>query len=216
MARTIIVNGEIYHIYSKSIGEIKIFRNKAEFERMKNLIRYYRIIGTPQKFSVFCRTKNREDLYKNYFAKKECFVETISYCLMPTHIHLILKQLTDNGISTFMSNILNSYTRYFNVKTKRKGPLWESRFKRVAVGTDEQLLHLTRYIHLNPVTAYLTESPGQWEFSSYGEFMGKTRQKDRICNFESVIMDIEPYLYKEFVTSQIGYQRELAAARKQP
>ncbi len=78
---------------------------------------------------------------------------------MPTHIHLILKQLKEDGISAYMSKILNSYTCYFNRRTKRKGPLWESRFKRVEVTSDEQLLHLTRYIHLNPVTAHIVEEP---------------------------------------------------------
>jgi putative transposase len=78
---------------------------------------------------------------------------------MPTHIHLVLRQLKDGGISKFMSNILNSYSRYFNIKHNRKGPLWEGRFRKVLVGSDEQLLHLTRYVHLNPVTACLVDKP---------------------------------------------------------
>lgn len=51
-----------------------------------------------------------------------------------------------------MRKVLDSYTRYFNIKTKRKGPLWQSKFKSVLVKNDEQLLHLTRYLHLYPIS----------------------------------------------------------------
>ena len=61
------------------------------------------------------------------------FVEIIAYCIMPTHFHLVVKQLKEDGISFFIQQILNSYSRYFNIKTKRKGPLWEGRFQNVII-----------------------------------------------------------------------------------
>ena len=70
-----------------------------------------------------------------------------------------------------MRRLLNSYTRYFNEKIKRKGPLWEGRFKKVLVNSDEQLLHLTRYVHLNPVSAGIVEKPEDWPCSSYREYI---------------------------------------------
>ena len=76
-------------------------------------------------------------------------MEIICYCLMPNHLHLLLRQLMDGGISKFMSNFANSYTRYFNTKSKRKGPVFEGKFKAKRIETDEQLLHLSRHIHLN-------------------------------------------------------------------
>ena len=118
-------------------------------------------------------------------------------------------QYGDKGISIFMSNILNSYTRYFNSIIKRKGPLWESKFKYVRVKKDEQLLHLTRYIHLNPVTAYIVEKPELWEYSSYNEYCGKIPVAERICNWEEML-DIEAESYIDFVENNIDFQRELA------
>ncbi|MCM8826817.1 MAG: hypothetical protein NC904_04785 [Candidatus Omnitrophica bacterium] len=78
-----------------------------------------------------------------------------------------------------MSRVSNSYARYFNIKYGRRGPLWEGTFKNVLVNNDEQLLHLTRYIHLNPTTAFLVERPEDWSFSSYREYLDK-EDKDKI------------------------------------
>jgi len=208
-----LVSGEIYHIFSKSIAEFDIFRNVSEYERMRDVFRYYKIDNMPLRFSFFLRMKDREKFYEKCSNKGKNLVEIIAYCLMSTHIHLILKQLRPKGISIFMSNICNSYTRYFNIKTKRKGPLWESRFKNVLVKTDNQLLHFTRYVHLNPVTAYLTERPEDWKFSSYKEFLGKVGQKERICSYSDVL-EIKPKDYRKFVNSRIDYQRELAEIKR--
>ncbi len=213
MRKIPLVEGEIYHVFSKTISGFKIFRNKSEYERMRNLIRYYRIEKPSFRFSAFSTIKKREKFYQKHLLTKKCLVEMISYCLMPTHIHLILKQVKDRGISIFMSKVLNSYTKYFNHKNKRKGPLWEGRFQNVRVKTDEQLLHLTRYIHLNPVTAHLVDKPQDWKFSSYLEFLEKVTQKDKICNY-SVLLSIKPDTYREFVNSHIDYQRELASIKK--
>ncbi|MBL7068622.1 MAG: transposase [Candidatus Omnitrophica bacterium] len=210
-----LVEGEIYHIYSKSIAEFEIFRNKAEYGRMKDLLGYYKIEHPPLKFSIFRKIKDREKQCAKQHASINNLVDIIAYCLMPTHIHLILKQLKKDGISIFMSKALNSYTRYFNLSTKRKGPLWESRFNRGIVKSNEQILHLTRYIHLNPVTAHLVDNPRNWPHSSYREYLSEVKNEERSCNF-SEVLDITPQAYEEFVTSQIEYQRKLATAKKTP
>lgn len=211
--KSFLVKGETYHIFSKSIAGFEIFRKHLEYERMRNLFKYYKVKKPPLRFVIFMKMENRREFFEKYILAKENLIDIIAYCLMPTHIHLVLKQLIENGISVFMNNILNSYTRYFNIKTKRKGPLWESRFQRILVKTDEQLLHLTRYIHLNPVTAYLVDKPQDWEFSSYKEFLGGIDSKESICNY-SEVLDIKPQDYKKFVNSQIEYQRELAEIKK--
>ncbi len=143
----------------------------------------------------------------DYLRQKAKIVDIIAYCIMPTHIHLIFKQLEDNGISRSVNNILNSYTRYFNTKHKRKGPLWESRFKSKLVENEEQLLHLSRYIHLNPVTAFLVDKPELWRYSSYREYLG-IEETPRYCHFNSHI-NVLPGNYKKFTEDRISYQREL-------
>lgn len=208
-----LVVGQVYHVFTKSIAEFKIFNNKSSYRRMIEVMRYYQ--KKPLiKFSRFIKSQKiiQKNFKKSPFNDKEKLVEIIAYCLMPTHLHLILKQLKENSISIFMSNILNSYTRYFNTKHKRKGPLWEGRFKNVLIENDEQLLHLTRYIHLNPITAYLVGKPEDWFASSYKEYLLEVENEDRLCNYNE-ILEINPKLYKEFVEDRVSYQRELARTK---
>ncbi|MDD5258358.1 MAG: hypothetical protein PHD29_00100 [bacterium] len=73
--------------------------------------------------------------------------------------------------------------------------------------TDAQLLHLTRYIHLNPATANLVEHPNSWHSSSYQEFI--SYNKPKICEFTE-LLEIDPETYKPFVEDRIDYQRKLA------
>jgi len=213
-----LVTGEVYHIFNKSIAGFKIFYNDSDFSRMRNMLRYYHIEGMLLKFSRFIEleTVEKYGFNKSFISDSEGkrkLVQIIAYCLMPTHVHLILKQLKKDGISIFMSNVLNSYSRYFNIKHKRKGPLWEGRFKNVLIETDEQLLHLTRYIHLNPVTSYLVDNPDEWTTSSYKEYLLKVDDYDCICEYGN-ILNITPVYYKRFVEDSISYQRELAKIKK--
>ncbi|MDH5769475.1 MAG: transposase [Nitrospirota bacterium] len=208
-----LIEGKVYHTFTKSIAGFEIFRNELDYQRMGSMLSYYKVENPPVKFSIFSDIKNKEFFYQRHFYSKDNLVEIIAYCFMPTHIHLVLLQLKKDGISIFMSKVLNSYTRYFNIKNKRKGPLWEGRFKNVEVGTDEQLLHLTRYIHLNPVTANLVEDPRDWSFSSYKEYLGEKQLEENICNY-SRLLDIVPQDYKKFVSSRKEYQRELAELKE--
>jgi len=180
---------------------------------MMEIIRYYNVKNPPVKYSMFKgHQKSHWDHFNNIvhttnYSHESMLVKIIAYCIMPTHIHFALESLEVGNISHFMRKLLNSYTRYFNIRHKRKGPLWEGKYKKVLVESEEQLLHLTRYIHLNPATAYLTNEPEQWNFSSYNEYI--TENSEKICDFEDFI-DLDCRSYKDFVNDQINYQRELA------
>ncbi len=192
-----------YHVFTKSIAGYKIFVRRQDYRRMQKVICYYRY-EREKKFSKVEELNNEK--------RGEKLVKVVSYCIMPTHLHFILGEEKDGGISKFMANILNSYTKYFNLRYKRKGPLWESRFKYVLIETDEQLLHLTRYIHLNPTTAGLVPKPENWEFSSYREFLNY-KSSFNICEFADLI-DMDLFEYKKFVEDYIGYQKQLHIIKK--
>jgi putative transposase len=206
MRKEPLVPGSCYHIINKSIAGYGIFTDASEYERMTGAISYYSQADRSMKYSAFIALskKNQKD-----HSTEEKNVTVLAYCVMPTHLHLILKEIKENGISIFMSNILNSYARYFNSKHNRKGPLWEGNFKNVPIRTDEQLLHVTRYVHLNPVTAHLVNDPRDWEHSSYRHFLGYPDKNIRMggCND---IVNISPARYEKFVKDRISYQRDLA------
>ena len=207
MKRDPLSNDAIYHVFTKSIAGYCIFRDDHDYARMINLIKYYRLEKPPTKFSAYITLKDQDLFFSKYCMTRDLLVDVIAYCVMPTHLHIALRQLKDNGISSFMGNVLNSYSRYFNTRAKRRGPLWQSRFKHVTVETNEQLSHLTRYIHLNPVTEHLCEDPGAWKYSSYGEYMSES--EDAICVRDQGLFP-SPSAYRDFVLDQKDYQRSLA------
>ena len=208
--KTPLVESQIYHIFTKSIAGFRIFNSDYDFERILAAVCFYTTENPLSKLSLFIEDKiNLEEVKsKVLYADSVKIVEMLAYCFMPTHIHLVLKQLRPGGISKFINVVLKSYSKYFNVKYKRKGPLWEGRFRSVLVETDEQFLHLTRYVHLNPVSISLVDNPEDWKSSSYGEYIGRVDKKNRICAFDDYL-DMDYSSYRKFVEDRIDYQREL-------
>ncbi len=203
MYNDLLANEEIYHIYSRSIAGYEILNKDNDRNRMLKGLTHYKKEKVPINLSKYVSAdEDMKAFYDGLMDDTENIVQILAYCLMPTHLHLILKQLQNKGISNFMSNLLNSYTRYFNTKYKRKGPLWESRFNRVLVKTDEQLLNLSGYIHINPVRKELVVNPEDWLFSSYREYLGMIEDGKRMCDFSDCI-DIKGEKYKIYVENKI-------------
>jgi len=98
-------------------------------------------------------------------------LSVIAYCLMPNHYHFLLRPEEDGALSRFIQRLFNSYTQAFNKQQGRSGTLFEGRAKSILVDTDEYVLHLCRYIHLNPVKAGLVAYPGEWPYSNYLEWV---------------------------------------------
>lgn len=203
------INGSLYHICSKSIAGYRIFKENGDYERMLEMLKYYSCKDRPIRFSVYYEAAVEKglDLPGLDIKNSPKLVDLIAYCLMPTHIHLLVCQLIDDGISIFIKDMLNSYSRYFNIKYNRKGPLWQGRFKSIFIETDEQLLHLTRYIHLNPTSDNLVSKPEDWPYSSYQEYIGEADLS--LCRM-APYLEIIPDNYREFVESRIDYQKLLA------
>lgn len=201
--RVQIVNACFYHIFNRSISGYQIFNDYSEYNRFLSIMKYYRFSGLKKRYS-FC---NYDELDISAGKTK---VDILSYCIMPTHYHMTLFQNEDNGIEKYICSVQKSYSLYFNQRHKRKGPLWESRFKAVAVKSNEQLVHLTRYQHLNPVTAYLISKPEDWNYSSYKEYI---ELEHGFCDFVKYI-NMTPDVYKVFVEDQIDYQRDLDKIKK--
>jgi len=208
---------EYYHIYTKSIAGYTIFNCKEEFGRIMEVISLSRFKGPKSKtpLSQLINSKGPKILRsKDSLAKTDALVRIVAYCIMPTHLHFLMQQVSEDGISKFMSRILNSYARYFNLRHHRRGPLLQSRFENIHIENQEHLLHETRYIHLNPVTAYLVEDPADWAYSSYHEYMSGTDNQG-LCHFRDLI-DMTPSMYRKFVFLDKDNQRMRAKAKKNP
>jgi len=210
--KVILANQETYHIFNRGVAKTPIFRNAWDYQRFTYLIDYYRFQKLPLRFSYFHRLpkKDKDSLWKNIVKNSSQLIEINAYCLMPNHLHIMVKQLSNNGISKFMANLLNSYARFFNTKYKRIGPLYQSNFKAVRIETEEQLLHVQRYIHLNPVSSYIIEKEQieKYRWSSLPHYSNINKSP-----FISSGMILNQFKstdsYKKFILDQADYQRKL-------
>lgn len=99
-----------------------------------------------------------------------------AYCIMSNHIHLIIKE-EDESLSDIMKRINVSYASYLNKKYHRVGHVFQDRFKSEPIEDDRYLLTAIRYVHNNPVKAKLVESPENFAWSSYKDYIGNSNSK---------------------------------------
>jgi len=171
-----LVTGEIYHIFNKTIESKEIFKDKTVENLLLDLFGYYKSLKATISYSKlkFVDLQIRKQILKNVSESKSFKVEIFCFCLMPTHFHLLLRQKVDNGIRMFVSDIVNSITKTFNLVNNRTGPIFIPRFKSVRIISEEQLIHVFRYIHLNPYSSRLINdfySLQKYHFSSLIDYV---------------------------------------------
>jgi len=204
---TPLVNGEYYHVYNRGVSKIPIFNDELGYRHFIKAMLYYSIDGKKPKLSIFSPESTKLDSSKK-------IANVICYCLMPNHFHFILQQVKEGGITEFIRKLCNSHSKYINTKTNRVGPLFQGPFKAIHVEAEEQLLHLSRYIHLNPHTAFLTNNLEDYKWSSYNEYINP--ELSSFCE-KRIILDLfkKGDDYKQFVWSRADYARELETIKHQ-
>lgn len=193
----------VYHIVLRGLEEI--FRDESDFFR--GIFSIYEFNNTsPVAIRERRKARQKEKANREQFSvdKRDLFVEILTFCFMSNHIHLLLRQIKEEGISKFMRKFGTGYATYFNKKYNRVGHLFQSRFRAVSIKTEEQLKNVFVYIHTNPIS--LKESGwkengiadvegiikflSNYKWSSYADYLGK-------ANFPSVTK-------REFVTQILG------------
>ena len=208
-----LITGKIYHVFNKTLDGKKIFeddRNKLHFIE---LVKYYRSAKARISYS---RLKDLSDKVREETIMKTLFakyfrVEIFGYCLMPTHFHFLLMQKLKKGTERFIADITNALTRYFNLKSERKGPIFLSTFKAVSIKSNEQFIHVSRYIHLNPYSSEIVnsyEKLAEYPWSSYREYLHNLG--NGICNQGRIMNHFKTReRYKKFIEDNADYQRKL-------
>ena len=165
-----------YHIYNRGVNKAKIFKNSIDHKTFLQFLKIYLSLRDKITLQNSIETVNnwqeRDKIVRllrlNNFAEE---IDLLAYCLMPNHFHLLVKQKSTTAIQSFMRSLLSKYSMYFNITHSRSGPLFEGRYKAVLVKSEEQLVHLSRYIHLNPKEKAIT-----WKFSSLSNYLGQINQ----------------------------------------
>lgn len=202
-------NQGYFHVYNRGVAKQIIYNSTHEYRRFLRVIAFYIELQPETKFSAASNEK-----IENIFdaVLNQPMIEIIAYCLMPNHFHLLVRQICDNGISIFTKRALNSYTRYYNIKNNRVGTVFQGTFRATEIKNNEQLLHVSRYIHLNPTIAKLTDNPARYHWSSYNQYLrGNT---NRIGNPQLALgLCGSTQEYKKFVEDYIDYARSLDALK---
>ncbi|OGD87472.1 hypothetical protein A3J17_00065 [Candidatus Curtissbacteria bacterium RIFCSPLOWO2_02_FULL_40_11] len=179
-----------YHIYNRGAGKSKIFKDNQDY----NVFLHYLEKYLDPKSATSLRDK----------------IKLLAYCLMPNHFHLFVFQKDKKGIVQFMRSLCTSYAMYFNKRYERSGTLFQGRYKAALVESEPYFLHLSRYIHLNPVG--LVSDWQDYRYSSYKNFLGKNvdswLDSELILNFFKQSKYLNGNLsYKKFVEDYIGDSR---------
>ena len=155
-----------YHIYNRGVDKRTIFEDEKDHKVFLNLLKTYLSPPNSTDHPLSSIIKRPRPL--------PCFygkIQLLAFCLMPNHFHLLIKQTNKMDIADFVRSLCTTYSMYFNKRNKRSGTLFQSKYKAVLVETDSYLVHLSRYIHLNPLV--LTGSDPVTEiYSSYVYYLG--------------------------------------------
>ena len=207
----ILATNEIYHIYNRSIAKELIFTTSRNLRRALEVTEFY-CFPQEMRFSKFkSLPKEAKESYIFDLKKKKPLVEIYAFALMPNHYHFLIKQIQEKGIVQFASNFQNSFAKYFNIKNDRNGALFQNAFKGVHIENDEQFIHVSRYIHLNPVTSYIIEFKNldSYPWTSFNEYLSDGENKIVETKFLLDMFSSKNH-YIKFVADQVDYQRKLA------
>jgi len=180
------IDQSYYHVYNRGVNKRDIFYDDQDYRVMLNLFK--RHLGSQKALDA------KGKPFLSYRDK----VELNAFCLMPNHYHFLLYAVEGVEMIGLMQRVMMNYTRYFNTKYSRVGPLFQGRYKASLVDNQSYLSHISRYIHRNPngigvdYRSYL--------YSSYAYYVGSTRpdwlQADRITgmfngssNYKSFVGD---------------------------
>lgn len=159
----IFVKNGYYHVYNRGVEKRIIFLDDQDYSIFIYFLKYYLIL--PQNADI---KQIKRSLMKD--------VQLLSFCLMPNHYHLLIKQLSLNGMTKLLRAVCTNYVSYFNKKYKRVGGLFQGKYKAAIVENEMYLLHLSRYIHQNPIGLWTGPNPLQnYPYSSYSYYLGNKK-----------------------------------------
>jgi putative transposase len=143
---------EYFHVFNRGVEKRLIFMDDKDRWRFMTLLIVVRGDAVFNQISrlVSAVEHRRFDIAFLKEILKKRHVELVSFCLMPNHFHLILRESRDGGISKFMQRLADAYTKYFNLRHNRSGHLFGGKFQSVHIDRNEYLNYLSAYIHLNP------------------------------------------------------------------
>ena len=140
---------------------------------------YFVTTVTKDRRPIFCNAHYcRIMLVTIQYYKVVFDFRVLGYCLMPDHVHLIIRPSARFGLSYVMQMIKGSFVNKFNKLESRRGHVWQKRYYDEMIRDDRQLTIQLEYVHQNPVKAGLVSSADEYLFSSYRQYHGFSHSFD--------------------------------------
>lgn len=201
---------EVYHVFNRTVGNEEVFSSRRNLGRAIDVTDYYRFLQRIRYSKFRTLPKEQKESYLSSIKNQKPLVDIFCFSFMANHYHLLLKQLKEDGILKFISNFQNSFAKYFNLKNNRHGTLFQNSFKAKRVEAEEEFLHISRYIHLNPVTSLLIEFKDLafYPWTSFPWYIEE--EKNRFVNTTPILENFKiKKQYQNFHSDQVDYQRKL-------
>lgn len=161
-----------YHVYNRGVEKRDIFLDDQDYRVFLHFLKFY-LSPSKEKFAhPLGEITNFRPIRIRSFSPLSEEVQLLCYCLMPNHFHLLIHQKATTGMTKLLKSLLTNYAMYFNRKYERVGHLFQGAYKAVLIWEEPYLLHLSRYIHLNP-TGLTGTDPVSWSYSSYPYYLKK-------------------------------------------
>jgi len=194
--------GEFYHLYNRGNSKQEIFLDTHDRNRFVKML----YLSNSNKYINFREDIVRKKIDALDFDKGNPIISIGAWVLMPNHFHILAtiplqtsdvgKQQVNNSISMFMKKLCTSYSKYFNIKYKRTGGLFETNFKSSYIDTDPYSKYIFSYIHLNPIKLIdplwkenrikniekAKKFLKNYEWSSYHDYLGIKRKQGKILS----------------------------------
>jgi putative transposase len=136
----LIDNNLIYHAFNRGNNCARVFSDESDYQA------FLEILG---------RTRSRYPFRLH------------GYCLMPDHIHLLVRPETDQSISRILQSLTVSHTARHHQRHRSSGHVWQGRFKSPVIQDDIHLLIALRYIEAIPRCLGLVADPAEYAWSSF-------------------------------------------------
>lgn len=188
-----------YHVHNRGVAKQAIFHDDEDYKVFLNLFKRY--LDTEP-------TKDKKGREYEHLRDK---IELLAYCLMPNHFHLLIyiNETNSTGVTTLLRAVTGAYTVYYNKKYNRVGSLFQGCFKASHILRDNYLLHISRYIHMNP------KNYTKWPYSSLADYQGTRSTAWLNAGRIMGLFEGNEAKYKEFLVDYEGNKQALEEIRSE-
>jgi putative transposase len=128
---------------------------------------YHVINRGNERARVFhCDEDYRYFLFALLKAQQHLKLDLLAACLMPNHVHLVLRPVRTGDLSKWMQRLMTAHVRWHHARHQTAGRVWQGRYKLFPIQQDRHLLAVLRYVERNALRAGLVDRAEQWPWGS--------------------------------------------------